>query len=199
MRPGIIYKITHRESGKAYIGLAAPRRYDEDQPTPEWLLTRRWGEHQEDAQNGCYLYFHRAIHNHGPASFDAEVIAECDDKWLDYLEKTYILIYNTFGEGGYNRTPGGRDYEYKDHRLKARKEEHPEPDLASKPFLFPVFHSRQLDWAGGASKQPSIYMGQSIIFANAIGDPLAQAIVADWQPRFNVRIVDSLSDLDTNR
>jgi len=187
MRPGIIYKITHRESGKAYIGQTVRG------------LNTRWNEHREDAQKGSYLYFHRALYNYGPASFDAEVLAEYDAKWLDYLEKTYILIYNTFGEGGYNLTPGGRDYEYKDPRLTVRKEEHPEPDLAPKPFLFPVLHSRQLDWSGGASKQPSIYMGQKMIFDHAIGDPLAQAIVAEWQPRFHVRIVDSLAELDTNR
>lgn len=41
----------------------------------------------------------------------------------------------------------------------------------------------------------SLSMGPTVIYANAAGDPEAQAIVAAWQPRFKVMIVSHLAEL----
>jgi hypothetical protein len=47
------------------------------------------------------------------------------------------------------------------------------------------------------TSQPSLSMGPKIIFANAIGDPEAVAIVNEWRPNFGVTIVDKLPE-DSN-
>ena len=44
------------------------------------------------------------------------------------------------------------------------------------------------------TSQPSLSMGPKIIWANAIGDPEAVAIVAEWRPKFSCTVVSTLPE-----
>ncbi len=92
-----IYKITNTLNGKIYIGQTVQK------------IERRWSRHILDATKGSQLPFSRAIVKYGKDSFVVEKIAEGEnDAWGSYLERLYILIYDsTNREIGYNLTHGG--------------------------------------------------------------------------------------------
>lgn len=91
---GYIYKITHKESGHAYIGL-----------TKQETVEKRWNQHMND-HDGNY-YFHNALRLYGENSFTWEILIICFDEDLSYYEKEYIKKYNTIRPDGYNLTEGG--------------------------------------------------------------------------------------------
>ena len=96
---GEIYKITHIESGKVYIG----------QTTRTTLV--RWQEHLDDAKyrHKFHSHFLRALRKYGPAAFSVEAIETVDDASLSEREIYWIATYGTYGDSakGYNDTPGG--------------------------------------------------------------------------------------------
>ena len=88
-----IYKITHRESGKCYIGQSVD-------------VFKRWKEHSNLAvkkksaiQNAFVLY--------GIDKFCFEVLEECSREMLNDREVHWIAYFNSFGKDGYNLTSGG--------------------------------------------------------------------------------------------
>lgn len=89
----IAYKVTHVESGKAYIGITTRN------------LKIRWKEHRI-----CSRRFgvSPAIRKHGPSAFSIEQIASAkslDD--LHELERTLIKQHGTLAPAGYNLSGGG--------------------------------------------------------------------------------------------
>ena len=81
-----IYKITHKESGKCYIGQAVD-------------VTERWKEH-------CYpssecKKIRNAIQKYGKDAFTFEVVLEVPQEEVDYYE-TLIIALNDSVENGYN-------------------------------------------------------------------------------------------------
>lgn len=92
--PGVVYRITHRESGRCYIGQTV-------QP-----LAVRWRQHQK--QSVC-IRLHRAIVKHGPAAFDVEQIGASNDKlFLDFLERFWIGAHSATDRAhGFNLRDGG--------------------------------------------------------------------------------------------
>jgi len=89
-----IYKITHVESGKAYIG----------QTTVS--VRKRWLEHCRKASR-CILLA-SAIQKYGRDSFTLEVIHEAKSlDELNRLEFEFIKAFNTLYPNGYNLREGG--------------------------------------------------------------------------------------------
>jgi hypothetical protein len=90
---GIIYKLTHIESGKSYIG-----------QTKGELRVRLNGH---KSKNGC-PYISQAIQKYGMDAFQVSVLAEAETKpELNTLEVKYIKEFNTTYPNGYNLRNGG--------------------------------------------------------------------------------------------
>ena len=93
---GTIYKITNQINKKIYVGQTIG------------ILSKRWREHCFQAKEGSKTYYlYQAMRKYGIENFDIEEIEECSNDKLNERECYWIKYYNSFGEGGYNLTPGG--------------------------------------------------------------------------------------------
>lgn len=91
-----IYSITHRASGKMYIG------FTEDVES-RWIAHKRTAEHSSESRP-----IHNALQKHGADAFDFKVLEQTADKQEALrLETYYIRRFNTFAPNGYNLTTGG--------------------------------------------------------------------------------------------
>ena len=88
-----IYKITHRESGKCYIGQSVD-------------VFKRWQGHSNLAVKKKSAIQHAFV-AHGIDQFSFEVLEERDREMLNDREVHWIAYFGSFGEGGYNLTSGG--------------------------------------------------------------------------------------------
>ena len=114
---GIIYKYTNKVNGKSYIGQTTNPK-------------ARHIQHKNTYEDS---YFHRAIKKYGFDNFQYEVLATITasdtdrdfiSSTLDYLEITYIQVYDSYNNG-YNLTVGGngnKKYYTDEDRKKARNE-----------------------------------------------------------------------------
>lgn len=92
---GIIYKAINVKTNKVYIGKTT------------LTLIKRKNKHKENAlKNNTSGMFYDSIRKHGWDSFEWEVICIVENSELDYMERKYILEYNSFVDG-YNMTEGG--------------------------------------------------------------------------------------------
>ena len=98
---GIIYKYTNTVNGKVYIGQTIREQ-------------SRKEEHVKDALDGSAFAFHAAIRKHGYDSFEYSILHIVESRnsayvrlSLNQLEIQEISAHNSFGDGGYNMTPGG--------------------------------------------------------------------------------------------
>ncbi len=116
---GIIYKITHRESGKCYIGQTVK------------TLAVRMNAHKNSTDGTA---IHNAINILGWDSFDKEAIDIAFNKVsLDFLEKKYIVFYDSLEvNNGYNIREGGS------HGLHSEATKKKQSDL-KKGSLHPAF------------------------------------------------------------
>jgi len=89
---GIIYKITNKENGKAYIGQTRKS------------LKRRFVEHKLSSTKTA---IHNAIAKYGVDGFTLEVLKTCDYSELDKYEVSFIEEHNTLYPNGYNLKTGG--------------------------------------------------------------------------------------------
>jgi len=100
MKTGLIYKITHKKSGKSYIGLTT-RSFKE-----------RMNEYKYHYGNPKYFQnsaIYQALRSDGWDAFTREVIEEnIADSELDAKEIFYIDRYNSQVPNGYNILEGGR-------------------------------------------------------------------------------------------
>ncbi len=96
---GIIYLITHKESGKQYVGLTIQ------------MLERRWRYHIEQALGGHIKgaeSLHAALRKYGRDAFDICPIDEgTTKKGLEQKERDWIKKLSTLTPHGYNISPGG--------------------------------------------------------------------------------------------
>jgi group I intron endonuclease len=91
----IIYKVTHKESGKVYVGASTKS------------MEERKKDHIKKSKKGKSYAFQQAIATHGPEAFKWEQIDTA--RTIDELakkEKEHILKYNS-KEEGYNSDGGG--------------------------------------------------------------------------------------------
>jgi len=90
---GYIYKITHKESKKSYIGQTIKD------------LEERWREHLKKTSNCRYLS--HALKKYGKDAFEFKLICICFDDDLNRFEIDYMKKYNTISPNGYNLREGG--------------------------------------------------------------------------------------------
>lgn len=105
----VVYKITHINSGKAYIGIATNYK-------------RRMKEHFNNNYNKEHSYLHRAIQKHNKNNFQCEIICYCNS-WDELCQKEieYIKIFKTKKPNGYNLTDGGEGILGFNHSEKSLK------------------------------------------------------------------------------
>jgi hypothetical protein len=120
--PFIAYKITHKESGKSYIGITTR------------TLAYRWKRHCGDGQRGIGM----AIRKYGKAAFDWEHVASATslDNLLE-LERALIAQEGTLVPRGYNLCGGGEGQfspseETKTLLRETRKRYKPTPETIEK-------------------------------------------------------------------
>jgi group I intron endonuclease len=91
---GYIYSITHRESGKVYVGQTVQN------------VAYRWTQH---CRQGFCVLLYRAIQKHGPKAFDVVTLDTAPDKeTLDAKEVFWITkLQSTDRQKGYNLMTGG--------------------------------------------------------------------------------------------
>lgn len=90
-----IYKITHKSSGKVYIGKS------------KYIYTR-WQQHVTWSAQDTAQYICRSIRKHGVDEFEFEILVEHpDDDGLTDLEVKLIAEYDCMSPKGYNLTEGG--------------------------------------------------------------------------------------------
>ena len=90
-----IYKITHRDTGKAYIGQSVD-------------VFARWKSHTNFAQaKKKWQIIKHALNKHGVTQFIFEVLEECSKEDLNDREIYWIKHFDTVSPAGYNLTSGG--------------------------------------------------------------------------------------------
>ena len=90
-----IYKITNKNSKKAYIGQSID-------------IGKRWKSHMNFCQaKHKWQVIKHALFNHGLNSFTFEVLEECHKEILDDRERFWIKYFGTQSPDGYNLTEGG--------------------------------------------------------------------------------------------
>jgi group I intron endonuclease len=105
----LIYKITNKLDGFAYIGQTIntfERRYD----------CGKWWKHTSND------HLMRAVNKYGIENFKVEFLAEGvnSEEELDRLEVEFIKTHNTLHPNGYNFQPGGSGYGSRKHCKKSR-------------------------------------------------------------------------------
>ena len=112
-----IYKITNILNQKSYIGVTGYSK-----------PIRRWRKHilisknkELYLKNGSFRDLHQAILDDGITAFTFEVIDTCPSSRGFRREQYWIKFYNTFGEGGYNLTAGGRGFNGGSHSEETKK------------------------------------------------------------------------------
>lgn len=97
---GVIYTITHKESGKVYVGATTTS------------IERRIQDHKQRASKGSHLPLHKAIATYGIDAFDWHQTDTAENSnELAQKEKETISIVNA-KEDGYNLDSGGGFQKY---------------------------------------------------------------------------------------
>lgn len=86
-----IYLITHRETGRGYVGLSKDIR-------------SRWSAHRNPSDE---QYVGRAVNKYGHAAFTFDVLEECEFANLGEREMHWVSQLETHGPKGFNMNPGG--------------------------------------------------------------------------------------------
>lgn len=92
---GVVYKVTHKESGKVYVGATTKSMH------------QRELDHNERANRGEQGQFQQAISTYGADAFSwAQIDTASSNNELAQKEKEYIIQYDS-KENGYNSDAGG--------------------------------------------------------------------------------------------
>jgi hypothetical protein len=109
---GIIYKVTHIESGRVYIG----QTYSEKNKTSEQLLENRKIRHLRSARSNTdkKAHFHHALNMYGVESFTWEIIAVATSvDELNRMEANFIKSFQSSSdENGFNTRIEGENKLY---------------------------------------------------------------------------------------
>lgn len=96
---GIVYLITHIETGKQYVGITIQS------------IERRWKNHTEQAKAGSLksdASLHEAIRRYGADAFKVSIIDHGSTKrGLEKAERDWIKQLNSLEPNGFNISPGG--------------------------------------------------------------------------------------------
>ena len=108
---------------------------------------RRESEHKSDARNGSRLSIHRAMRKYGIDNAIFEVVGTCiKEEYANEAEIALIKQYNSFGENGYNMTPGGdgagcgeNNHNFGKHPSEETRKKHSIAKSGEKCYLFGKF------------------------------------------------------------
>jgi len=95
----IVYRVTHIEDGKVYIG--------------KWMGSsrpeERWTEHKREARDGSPSHLHNAIRKYGAEAFKLDALYEAKTPIeLARMETFFIILHQSHDPRyGYNMTLGG--------------------------------------------------------------------------------------------
>lgn len=137
-----IYVITHKQSGKCYVGQTRQR------------LVRRWGLHKSRMRKGYPYHLYCAMRKYGENAFDVIEITTVDDQVdASDLERLWIVcLRTTDSRFGYNNTYGGEGFGKKTkesiekHRQKIVGKKHAEETKRRRS------ESLEIAWASGVRK-----------------------------------------------
>src|SRR5580698_5390231 len=124
---GSVYLITHRSSGRGYVGQTT-------NPVP----IRRWQGHVCDASRRSRCMIDRAIAKYGAEAFSFEIVGRASTQQeLDNLEKLWMIMLGTRIRGiGFNIREGGsrgkHTEETKTKLREARKKQIITPEMYEK-------------------------------------------------------------------
>ena len=112
---GCVYKITHRASGKAYVGLTLQ------------VFSKRMTTHAADARKGNGKSsedgLYAAVRKFGWDAFDKEVLyADVPKCFLGRMEIIAIGLYNTMVPNGYNLIEGGKMSPFCNPRVQVKRQ-----------------------------------------------------------------------------
>jgi group I intron endonuclease len=93
---GYIYKVTNTVNGHIYIGQTLDK------------IRRRWTNHLATARKNPQWRLHQAIVKYGPDAFTVEEIAQVPGEWLNFVETSYIMMYDSMKSGYNMRMDGSR-------------------------------------------------------------------------------------------
>jgi group I intron endonuclease len=116
-----IYKITRKETGKAYVGMSRD-------------IEIRWRGHVNHAMLGKGHAIHAAIKKYGADAFEFEILEQCTAEKLVEREKHHIAEQKTLAPRGYNMSSGGQSGysdlsdEAKSRHKKVTQEMHKDPE-----------------------------------------------------------------------
>jgi hypothetical protein len=125
---GEVYKITHKETGKCYIG----QTFCLSKTGRAHGAAERFKEHVRKARNSPISPLHQAISTFGADAFGVEVLARVPMSELDAKEDEYMLAFEaTHPDKGFNvrsQGAGDRDARYESKR-NAAKAQWQDPDF----------------------------------------------------------------------
>lgn len=92
---GIVYKVTHKESGKIYVGITTKS------------IEERKKDHSQKAKRGTGHFFQEAIATYGPCEFIWEQVDTASSiEELARKEREYVQKHDSY-RNGYNSDSGG--------------------------------------------------------------------------------------------
>lgn len=91
----IVYKITNKINGKAYIGQTVQ------------TLSKRWNRHVHNKSKNSVISL--AIRKYGVENFEIRILSRCNTiEEMNHRETYYIKLFNTLATNGYNLKLGGQ-------------------------------------------------------------------------------------------
>lgn len=103
---GIIYKITHKQNGKVYVGQTQTHRWNHGKWRP-YGIKRRFGAHYSKAKAGVQNLLYQAMREDGSEAFNIEEIMQCSLLERNKYEYEWTIRLNSLSPNGYNLVPGG--------------------------------------------------------------------------------------------
>jgi len=95
----VIYTVTHKQTGRVYVG----KTYRRDGKVKD-----RWAEHLNSARKGSLTYLHSAIRKYGECNFSFEIVDIVSKENLNDAEMSWIIRLSSNVKGfGFNLTIGG--------------------------------------------------------------------------------------------
>lgn len=163
-----IYLVTHRASGKRYVGQSAD-------------IYKRWVEHRR-GDRACRA-FYNAVKKHGPDAFAFEIVELCAREELNDRECFYIWGFDCLSPNGYNLLTGGGQGQIMTAEVRERIAE-----SRTRLYQDPDFHARQAEANRQLAQRPEWRAKRA-----EVAQRVAQLATED--PEVNARKVEAANRL----
>jgi group I intron endonuclease len=170
---GVIYLITHKVSGKKYVGLTTGG------------IEHRWSQHKSAARKGSPCAIHQAIRKYGQEAFTLGILEEVrgDLSCLAQAEVRWIAEQSCVSPKGYNLTLGG---EFLDWSLPVIRERH--AAAVKEMAATPSWREAQHDGARKRTADPEWRKNNSAALSRMHSNP-------EWQAQHALILSSLHSDL----